>query len=63
MNGIGERTGNANLMTIIPTMQLKMGLQGVADGLRNLTALSRFSDEQVRELPWVTAVGGFLSAS
>ncbi|CAB1106303.1 unnamed protein product [Ectocarpus sp. CCAP 1310/34] len=25
VNGIGERTGNANLMTIIPTLQLKMG--------------------------------------
>lgn len=47
VNGIGERTGNANLMTIIPTMQLKMGIVGVAESLRNLTALSRFSDEQV----------------
>lgn len=45
VNGIGERTGNANLMTIIPTLQLKMGAQGVEENLRNLTALSRFTDE------------------
>lgn len=46
VNGIGERTGNANLMTIIPTLQLKMGVQGVGESLGNLTALSRFTDEQ-----------------
>lgn len=49
MNGIGERTGNANLMTIIPTLQLKMGVKGVGEHLTNLTALSRFTDEQVSE--------------
>lgn len=48
VNGIGERTGNANLMTIIPTLQLKMGVKGVGERLSNLTALSRFTDEQVR---------------
>lgn len=47
INGIGERTGNANLITIIPTLQLKMDVQGVGDDLSNLTALSRFTDEQV----------------
>lgn len=46
VNGIGERTGNANLMTIIPTLQLKMGMNGVGEHLTNLTALSRFTDEQ-----------------
>ncbi|CAN0061671.1 unnamed protein product [Ectocarpus sp. 6 AP-2014] len=46
VNGIGERTGNANLMTIIPTLQLKMGMTGVGEHLTNLTALSRFTDEQ-----------------
>ena len=49
VNGIGERTGNANLMTIIPTLQLKMGVKGVGEHLTNLTALSRFTDEQVSE--------------
>lgn len=49
VNGIGERTGNANLMTIIPTLQLKMGILGVEEKLRDLTALSRFTDEQARQ--------------
>lgn len=47
MNGIGERTGNANLMTIVPTLQLKMGMEGVGENLTNLTAVSRFTSEQV----------------
>lgn len=47
VNGIGERTGNANLMSIIPTLQLKMGMEGVGEHLSNLTALSRFTSEQV----------------
>lgn len=50
VNGIGERTGNANLMTIVPTLQLKMGVQGVGEKLSELTALSRFTDEQVRHI-------------
>ncbi len=25
MNGYGERTGNANLVSILPALQLKMG--------------------------------------
>lgn len=33
-------------MTIIPTLQLKMGMQGVGEHLSDLTALSRFTDEQ-----------------
>jgi 2-isopropylmalate synthase len=33
MNGIGERTGNANLCSLIPNLVLKLGLDGVvADG-------------------------------
>ena len=30
INGIGERTGNANLITIIADLQLKMGVRGAA---------------------------------
>jgi len=42
INGYGERCGNANLCTIIPNLQLKMGFQVVASGqLRGLTRLSR----------------------
>jgi 2-isopropylmalate synthase len=51
VNGIGERTGNANLMSIIPTLQLKMGVEGVGESLRNMTALSRYTDEQLNQIP------------
>lgn len=46
MNGYGERVGNANLTTIIPDLQLKMGYQVVDAGkLPGLTKLSRFVAE------------------
>jgi 2-isopropylmalate synthase len=42
INGYGERTGNANLCTLIPALQLKMGHAVVtADQLRELTATAR----------------------
>jgi 2-isopropylmalate synthase len=41
INGYGERCGNANLCSIIPDLQLKMGYDCVpADSLRTLTKLS-----------------------
>jgi 2-isopropylmalate synthase len=46
MNGYGERTGNANLVSILPALQLKMGYRCVpADRLRRLTETSHFVDE------------------
>jgi 2-isopropylmalate synthase len=46
MNGYGERTGNANLVSILPALQLKMGYECVpADRLRRLTETSHFVDE------------------
>lgn len=45
VNGYGERTGNANLMSIIPTLQLKMSHSILGDRLAGLTNLSRFVDE------------------
>jgi 2-isopropylmalate synthase len=46
MNGIGERTGNANLVTIIANLQLKMGHRVVSDDqLRLLTKTAHFTDE------------------
>ncbi len=46
INGYGERVGNADLVTIIPNLQFKMGLEGVPEAhLRELTALSRFVAE------------------
>jgi len=46
INGVGERCGNANLCSIIPNLELKMGYRCLPDGnLRKLTELSHFVDE------------------
>lgn len=45
INGYGERTGNANLTSVIPSLQLKMGYKCVGDKLGELTAVSRYFDE------------------
>lgn len=46
INGYGERTGNANLCTIIPNLVLKMNLPALPKSqLRKLGELSRFVDE------------------
>ena len=44
INGYGERTGNCNLTTVIPTVELKMRIPSVPD-LSGLKALSSFVDE------------------
>jgi 2-isopropylmalate synthase len=42
INGYGERTGNANLCTLIPNLQLKMGIRVVDDvQLARLTEVAR----------------------
>jgi len=51
INGLGERTGNANLCTIIPNLALKMGFEVLsADKIKMLTETSRFVSE-VANLP------------
>jgi 2-isopropylmalate synthase len=46
MNGYGERCGNANLCTIIPDLQLKMGYRCITDGqLQYLTSVSHYVSE------------------
>ena len=41
LNGLGERTGNTNLTTVIPNLQLKLGYQCLPEGrLDRLTAVS-----------------------
>jgi 2-isopropylmalate synthase len=48
INGYGERTGNANLSTIIPNLTLKMGIETVPrDRLKLLTAVSHHIAEIV----------------
>ncbi|AZN72472.1 citramalate synthase [Georhizobium profundi] len=57
LNGIGERCGNANLVTLIPTLMLKphyaerfeLGIDG--DKLTDLTRLSRTFDELLNRNP------------
>ena len=44
--GIGERCGNANLSSIIPTLKLKMGLDSISEeNLKKLTNTARFIAE------------------
>ncbi len=46
VNGYGERCGNANLVSIIANLQLKMGYAALPDGkLKDLTEASRFVAE------------------
>ena len=46
LNGWGERTGNANIVSVIGNLKLKMGLDVVSDEqLRNLTEVARFAQE------------------
>jgi 2-isopropylmalate synthase len=48
INGLGERTGNCNLSTIIPNLTLKMGVGTLPDGrLERLTAVSHHVAELV----------------
>ncbi len=52
INGIGERTGNANLITIIANLQLKMGHRVLSDEqLALLTPTAHFADELLNRQP------------
>jgi 2-isopropylmalate synthase len=44
INGYGERTGNCNLTSVIPVVQLKLGIEVVPD-LRKLRELSLLVDD------------------
>src|SRR5712691_10669083 len=53
INGYGERCGNANLVSIIPNLILKMGLECIPEGnLRELRDVSRFVSELANRKPW-----------
>jgi 2-isopropylmalate synthase len=46
INGVGERCGNANLVSILPALQLKLGFDCVPeDRMRLLTETAHFLDE------------------
>ncbi len=52
INGFGERCGNANLTTLIPTLQLKLGCACVTPAqLRQTTDLSRYVGELANTPP------------
>ncbi len=52
VNGYGERTGNANLMAVIPNLTLKLGIPTLPEGhLDRLTAVSRHVAELVNLPP------------
>ncbi len=52
VNGYGERTGNANLMTVIPDLSLKLGVATLPEGrLERLTPVSRHVAELVNLPP------------
>jgi 2-isopropylmalate synthase len=53
LNGLGERCGNANLISLLPTLVLKMGYEtGVSEeGLARLTEVSHMLDERLNQAP------------
>jgi 2-isopropylmalate synthase len=52
INGVGERCGNANLCSIIPNLQLKMGIECLSEAnLKRLSELSRFVYELANVRP------------
>jgi 2-isopropylmalate synthase len=62
LNGLGERCGNANLVSILPTLMLKLGFAtGISpEQLKKLGRLSRLVDERLnrpsnRHAPYVGA--------
>jgi 2-isopropylmalate synthase len=61
INGYGERTGNCNLISVIPTLFFKMGkIKHLAESMPKLRELSHFVDEVANfrpdsRQPWVGA--------
>ena len=53
INGFGERCGNANLVSIIPNLKFKLGLNCVSDKqMQSLTDLSSFVYELANQAHW-----------
>jgi len=53
MNGFGERCGNANLVSVIPALVLKMKVDCIPENhLRELRDVSRFVSELANRTPW-----------
>src|SRR5687767_15104096 len=53
LNGFGERCGNANLVSVIPGLVLKMGVECIPEAhLHELREVSRFASELANRKPW-----------
>src|SRR6267142_1047388 len=53
MNGYGERCGNANLVSVIPSLVLKLRFDCIPESnLRELRDVSRFVSELANRKPW-----------
>ena len=53
VNGYGERTGNANLLTVVGNLELKYGWKVLrGDGLAELTRISHAVSELTNIAPW-----------
>jgi 2-isopropylmalate synthase len=67
LNGLGERCGNANLVTLIPTLMLKepyasrFEIGVTPDGLARLTRVSRLLDDILNRVP--NAAAPYVGAS
>ena len=56
INGLGERTGNANLTSVIPSLVLKLGYDlSCASHLTELSELSAYMDEIANVMPRTSA--------
>jgi 2-isopropylmalate synthase len=52
MNGYGERCGNANLVSILPALDLKLGIESIGrERLRRLTEIAHLIDELCNVTP------------
>ncbi len=52
INGFGERCGNANLISIIPTLRMKLGYDCLSDeAIADLRSLSNYVDEIANIIP------------
>jgi len=60
INGIGERCGNVDLLTVVANLKLKMGMDCLVEGaLQHLTRTSRYIYElaNLNLIPWQPYVG------
>lgn len=55
LNGLGERCGNANLISIIPSLVMKMGFETGVKDLKRLTHLSKYLDEKLNRSSYIQA--------